>query len=415
MANRPRVLVELQKAVEATAPRRRQGMARDAAAARADDGRRAGSPAAGVGAAGGPNPIAHSPDGTTGAGATARPASAQDPAGEPPHLKAPQDCAGGGVFRDSLFDDLPEQGAPRSSATAPRQEVSPARGAAPENAGAAEGASAAQEAFAVEAMPAPQGTARTAGGQHGRTAGGQHGRAAGGQRGRGAPSASGAASADMTEGHRERLRARFDRGETLADYELLELVLFRPIPRRDTKPVAKAMIARFGSFAAAVSAPAGQLMEIDGVGPRVVSDFRLIRKAAERFAHAELMARRTLSSTDAVAEYYRTVLRAADREEFHVLFLDKKNRFLASECAGVGTVDHTPVYPREVLSRALAHGASAIVLVHNHPSGDPTPSRADVAMTRQIVEATAPVGIAVHDHVIVGGTRFVSLRGEGLM
>ena len=222
-------------------------------------------------------------------------------------------------------------------------------------------------------------------------------------------------SASATAGHRARLRARFDRGETLADYELMELVLFWTLPRRDTKPIAKALIAEFGSFAGAIAAPAARLNELEGIGPRITSDFRLIRAAAERFALANLVKRGTLASTDAVAEYYRAKLLAAEREEFHILFLDKKNQFIASECAGVGTVDHTPVYPREVLTRALAHSASAIVLVHNHPSGDPTPSRADVTVTRQIVDAMATVGIAVHDHIIIAGERHLSLRGEGLM
>ena len=222
-------------------------------------------------------------------------------------------------------------------------------------------------------------------------------------------------SASATAGHRARLRTRFDRGETLADYELLELVLFWTLPRRDTKPIAKALIAEFGSFAGAIAAPPARLNELVGIGPRIMSDFRLIRAAAERFALANLVKRDTLASTDAVAEYYRAKLLAAEREEFHILFLDKKNQFIASECAGVGTVDHTPVYPREVVTRALAHGASAIVLVHNHPSGDPTPSRADVTVTRQIVDAMATVGIAVHDHIIIAGERHLSLRGEGLM
>jgi len=223
-----------------------------------------------------------------------------------------------------------------------------------------------------------------------------------------------AVSADLSEGHRQRLRQRFDRGDQLADYELLELLLFRPIPRRDTKPIAKAMIAEFGSFAGALTAPGARLREIDGVGERVVSDFRLVRAAAARVAHAAMTDRPLLSSTDAVADYFRAKLAGLTREEFHILFLDKKNRFLADECAGTGTVDHAPVYPREVLSRALALSASGIVLVHNHPSGDPTPSRADIAVTRKIAEATAPVGIAVHDHIIIAGARHLSMRGEGL-
>ncbi|MEM8552144.1 MAG: DNA repair protein RadC [Pseudomonadota bacterium] len=222
-------------------------------------------------------------------------------------------------------------------------------------------------------------------------------------------------NADTLSGHRGRLRGRFDRGEKLVDYELLELLLFRAIPRRDTKPVAKAMIARFGSFAQAVSAPADQLSEIDGIGPRVVSDLRLVRAAAERFAESPLRARTRLTSTEAVAAYYRTKLQGVKREEFHILFLDKRNNMLATECAGTGTVDHTPVYPREVVAKALHHNASAIVLIHNHPSGDPSPSSADVEMTRLIVSALAPIGVKVHDHIIIGEGAHVSLQGEHLM
>jgi len=220
---------------------------------------------------------------------------------------------------------------------------------------------------------------------------------------------------DALEGHRERLRARFDRGEALADYELLELLLTVTLRRKDTKPIAKALVKRFGSLAGALAAPANRLMEVDGVGPRVASDFRLVRRCAERFARADLETRQSLGSTDAVVAYFRTRLRGVEREEFHVLYLDKKNGFLAAEKAQEGTVDHTPVYPREVLRRAIELGASALVLVHNHPSGDPTPSRADVAMTQKIVEAVAPVGITVHDHLVIGGNDYVSLRGSGLM
>jgi DNA repair protein RadC len=223
------------------------------------------------------------------------------------------------------------------------------------------------------------------------------------------------ASADLAEGHRERLRARFDSGETLPDYELLELLLFRSLPRVDTKPIAKALIREFGSFAAAIAAPAQRLMAIPGLGERAASDFRLVRAAAERFTHGALAEKKTLSSTDAVADFFRTRLRTADREEFHVLFLDRKNQFLAAERAAVGTVDHTPVYPREVMRRALELAATAVVLVHNHPSGDPTPSRADVVMTQKIIEAGAALGIAVHDHLIVGANRCLSLRAEGLI
>ncbi|ORE96699.1 DNA repair protein RadC [Stappia sp. 22II-S9-Z10] len=209
------------------------------------------------------------------------------------------------------------------------------------------------------------------------------------------------------------MRDRFDRGEALPDYELLELLLFRSIPRRDTKPIAKALIAEFGSFAAVVSAPAARLLEVSGVGERVVGDFRLVRATAERLTHDTLKARAVLGSTDAVVEFYRAKLRGVAREEFHVLYLDKKNQMLASECAGTGTVDHTPVYPREVLKRALELSASAVVLIHNHPSGDPSPSRADIAVTAKIMEAAQPLGLSVHDHIIIGANAFTSLRGEG--
>ncbi|MCF3931818.1 DNA repair protein RadC [Acuticoccus sp. M5D2P5] len=220
---------------------------------------------------------------------------------------------------------------------------------------------------------------------------------------------------DVAAGHRLRLRARFDRGERLADYELLELLLFRSVPRRDTKPIARALMKAFGSFAAAIAAPTSQLVKVNGVGEKVASDFRLVRAAAERFSYASLEERKTLSSTDAVAEYYRPQLRLAKREEFHILFLDRRNQFLRSECVQVGTIDHAPVYPREVLEKCLEVGASAIVLVHNHPSGDPTPSRADITMTRSILEALQPVNIAVHDHLIIGGDRYTSLRQEGVI
>ena len=224
-----------------------------------------------------------------------------------------------------------------------------------------------------------------------------------------------ASTPDVRTGHRQRLRARFDAGEVLQDYELLELLLFRSVLRRDPKPLAKALIATFGSFAGTLSAPLARLEEVAGVGPAVASDFKLVREAAERFAHAELSTREALGSTDAVVAYYRAKLRAAEREEFHILYLDKKNRFIASEKLAEGTVDHAPVYPREVLKRALHHGASAIVLVHNHPSGDPTPSRADITMTKRIIDGATPLGIAVHDHLIIAGNGFTSLRTDNLI
>lgn len=223
------------------------------------------------------------------------------------------------------------------------------------------------------------------------------------------------ATNDHRHGHRQRLRARFDASETLADYELLELLLFRALPRRDTKPIAHELIRRFGSFTGAISAPSHKLRAVEGIGDSVVADFKLIRAAAERFAHANLAAKDAVQSTADVIAYYRVLLRDAEREEFHTLFLDRKNHVIASECLGLGTVDHTPVYPREVLQAALRHSATAVVLVHNHPSGDPTPSRADVAMTQKIIAALEPVSITVHDHLIIGRHSAVSLREQSLI
>ncbi|MEM6846992.1 MAG: DNA repair protein RadC [Pseudomonadota bacterium] len=220
---------------------------------------------------------------------------------------------------------------------------------------------------------------------------------------------------DYRHGHRQRLRARFDASETLADYELLELLLFRSIPRRDTKPIAHALMKRFGSFTAVVSAPASELKSVKGIGNSVTADFKLIRAAAERFAFASLAQKDLVKSTDDVITYYRVQLRDAVREEFHTLFLDRRNHVIASERLASGTVDHTPVYPREVLQAALRHGATAIVLVHNHPSGDPTPSREDVSMTHKLIAALEPVSISVHDHLIIGRHKAVSLRAEGLI
>ncbi|GGE84008.1 DNA repair protein RadC [Stappia taiwanensis] len=218
-------------------------------------------------------------------------------------------------------------------------------------------------------------------------------------------------------GHRDRLRQRFRDGghEALQDYELLELLLFAPIKRADTKPIAKALIARFGSFAEVLAAPPARLKEVRGVGDRVVHDLKLAHAAAERFLRVKVQGKRVLSSWSAVLDYVRTAMAFSDREEFRILFLDKKNALIADEVQQRGTVDHTPVYPREVLKRALELSASAIVLVHNHPSGDPTPSRADIQMTNQIAEIAKPLGIVLHDHIIVGREGHASFRGLQLL
>jgi DNA repair protein RadC len=201
-----------------------------------------------------------------------------------------------------------------------------------------------------------------------------------------------------TAGHRERLRARFLKGgaEAVPDYELLELALFAAIPRRDTKPLAKALLARFGSFAEVIAAPPARLMEIKGVGDSVVQQLKIIEAAAHRSAKTAAMARVT-------------------NEEFRVLFLDRKNVLIADEVQNRGTVDHTPVYPREIVKRALELSASSVILVHNHPSGDPTPSRADIAMTREVVTAAKTLGIAVHDHLVIGRSGHASFKSLGLL
>ena len=228
------------------------------------------------------------------------------------------------------------------------------------------------------------------------------------------------APADETphyHGHRERLRARFAQAgaEALADYELLELTLFRSIPRRDVKPLAKALIHRFGSFAEVVSAEPARLMEVEGVSAGVAADLKLVEAAGRRLARGAIAARPLLSSWSALIEYRRATMAFSGREEFRVLFLDRRNHLIADEVLGRGTVDHTPVYPREVARRALELASTAIILAHNHPSGDPAPSGADIRMTREIVSVLDPLGIVVHDHVILGRDGHASLKGLKLI
>lgn len=214
-------------------------------------------------------------------------------------------------------------------------------------------------------------------------------------------------------GHRERLRERFSAaGHTaLPDYELLELLLFRLIPRSDTKPVAKALLARFGTLAEVLGAPEELLCEVKGVGEAVALDLKIIAAAASRMALSEIKGREILSSWASVLDYCRTAMAFETKEQFRVLFLDKKNVLIADEVQQTGTVDHTPVYPREVVARALQLSATAIILVHNHPSGDPTPSRADIDMTKTIIETAKPLGIAVHDHIVIGKKGHASMKG----
>lgn len=217
-------------------------------------------------------------------------------------------------------------------------------------------------------------------------------------------------------GHRDRLRERFvtNGAASLQDYELLELILFRILPRRDTKPIAKAMLDRFGSFSETLGAPAHLLEEIDGLGPTAITDLKVILAAAQRIGRDAIQERPVLASWTAVIEYCKAQMAYETKEQFRILFLDKKNKLIADEVQQVGTVDHTPVYPREVIKRSLELSATALILVHNHPSGDPQPSTADIQMTRQIADIAKPLGIVVHDHIIVGRTGHASLKGMKL-
>lgn len=215
--------------------------------------------------------------------------------------------------------------------------------------------------------------------------------------------------------HRARLRERFMEGGAgaMPDYELLELVLFRAIPRQDVKPLARRLLETFGDFNAVLSASAPRLEEVTGVGPAVVQELKIVEAAAQRLARAKVMHRPVLSSWDALLDYCHTAMAHRATEQFRVLYLDRKNVLVADEEQARGTVDHVPVYPREVVRRALELNASALILVHNHPSGDPTPSEADIAMTRQVEEAARVLGITLHDHLIIGRSREISLRAEG--
>jgi DNA repair protein RadC len=218
-------------------------------------------------------------------------------------------------------------------------------------------------------------------------------------------------------GHRERLRERFHSAgpDALSDYELLEMVLFRSLPRGDTKPLAKTLLKKFGSFAEVMHAPEPRLREVDGVGDTTITNLKLIAAAASRIAKGQVQQRTLLSSWNDVIAYCRTTMAFADKEQFRILFLDKRNQLISDEVQQVGTVDHTPVYPREVIKRALEHSATAILLVHNHPSGDPTPSQADIQMTKAIIDIAGPLGISVHDHIIVGKNGHASMKGLRLI
>ena len=218
-------------------------------------------------------------------------------------------------------------------------------------------------------------------------------------------------------GHRQRLRTRFleSGGDALADYELLELILFASNPRADVKPLAKALVKRFGSFQRVLSAPPQQLAEIKGLTEAGVVAIKAAQAAALRLARAEAMERSVMSSWQKVLDYCRASMAYEHRETFRLLFLDRKNRLIADEVQQRGTIDHTPVYPREVVHRALELGAAAIIMVHNHPSGDATPSHADIEMTEAVKEAAERLGISLHDHIIIGDNDHASMKGLGLI
>ena len=218
-------------------------------------------------------------------------------------------------------------------------------------------------------------------------------------------------------GHRDRLRERFikSNGDALADYEMLELLLFQAIPRRDTKPLAKALIRRFGSFSSVIRADTKALREVKGVGDSVIVTLKSVAAAASRLAREEILQKPVLNSWNLLVDYLRVNMAHEKNEQFRILFLDTKNILIMDEIQQTGTVNHTPVYPREVIKRALELGATAIIMVHNHPSGDPTPSDADVDMTLEVQDAGKKLGVTLHDHVIIARGGHTSLRSMGLI
>jgi DNA repair protein RadC len=217
--------------------------------------------------------------------------------------------------------------------------------------------------------------------------------------------------------HRKRLRARFMEGgaDAVPDYEMLELLLFRSIPRQDVKPLARRLMDHFGDLGRIMAASPDQLLAIEGVGEAVMQDLKIVEATAHRIARAKVMQRHVISSWDAVLDYCHTTMSHRDTEQFRILFLDRKNTVIADEEQARGTVDHVPVYPREVVKRALALNASALILVHNHPSGDPTPSDSDITMTAQINDACGALGLVLHDHLIIGKSRELSFRSAGYL
>jgi DNA repair protein RadC len=219
------------------------------------------------------------------------------------------------------------------------------------------------------------------------------------------------------EGHRARMRGKLlaNGPDSLLDHELLEMVLFLALPRRDTKPLARALLARFGTFADIIAAPVADLRAVEGLGEAGAAALKTVQAAALRLVHAAIEDRPVLSNWDRLIDYLTAALAREPEEQLRVLYLDNRNRLLANEVQSRGTINHTPVYPREVVKRGMELRATALILVHNHPSGDPTPSREDIAMTAEVVRAAATLGITVHDHIIMGRGAWTSLRREGLL
>jgi len=218
-------------------------------------------------------------------------------------------------------------------------------------------------------------------------------------------------------GHRQRLKNRFLKSgaEAMQDYELLEILLFLAVPRRDVKPLAKDLINKFGSFAETISAEPARLREVKGVGENAIIAFRLVREGAIKLSRDKILNQPVIGSWQALLDYCKMALSYQKKEQFRILYLNRKNILIADELQQEGTIDHTPVYPREVIKRALELGASALILVHNHPSGDPTPSRDDIDMTKEIIEAGKKLDVLVHDHIIIGKGNHASFKSMGLL
>lgn len=218
-------------------------------------------------------------------------------------------------------------------------------------------------------------------------------------------------------GHRQRLRTRFVKGgdKAVADYELLEIILFSAYTRQDVKPLAKSLLHKFQTLGGVINAPVHELMSVAGIGEAAVASIKAVDCIFYRKLKEEFMERPLADSADQVIRYCQASMGHLRKEQHRIMFLDGNNRLIAEEVQTYGTVDQTPLYPREVLHQALNIGASAVILIHNHPSGDPTPSDADIEITKRIIDALGSANIKFHDHIIIGGNKHVSLKGSQLI